>query len=151
MITAHELVQSWADTTRSPAGVARMRQLARSPETRALGDGPQEIEVRNALATWTMRQRSTAKSHIPVIGLRHLLHALKGLPPTRKIQQVGLKRGEETGLIFFDPITSSTLGTVIVKQSASKRQRSMANFRLAAGLQRSEDKVRPVQVAQQRA
>lgn len=131
MTSAIEIVQSWSEGTTLAVGVARMRQLARSPDTRVLGEGSQEVEVGRVLANWTIRQQSASESQIPMVGLHDLLAALRKLPPSRKVQQIALKRGKVTGLIFFDPISRQTLGAVIAKQTPENEARSVRNFQIA--------------------
>ena len=87
---------------------------------------------------WTLRQQSARSSKTPTIGLRDLLGALRRLPPDRRIEQIALQRGDETGLIFFDPVTNMPVGTVIARQNERNRQRANGNFRLAMTPQKSE-------------
>ncbi len=144
MTTALETLLRWTETAPPVEGASRMWQIAQSEGTRVVGEGIREIEVRRALATWTLRQRSTSEHGIDAIGLRELVRSLHELPPSRTIQQLGLVHGRDTGIMFFDPVADRTLGVVIVTQSAEDEARSWKSFE-EANAPRPRKRTRSVQ------
>ncbi len=131
MKTPQQIVQEWTSTPEAAAALFRMRQLAFAVETRPLGTGPKQISVNQALSIWSTREHSFSPEDASSTGLRELLSELQHLPPDRMIQQIALKRGDETGVVFFDPVSDRAVGTVIGKQTKDQKRRVASDFRLA--------------------
>jgi hypothetical protein len=117
----------------SPA-LRQIREMAQDHTVEA-GQNVAVQPVHEVLSIWSIRLWNATLRARRFVGLADLVRNLLKLSPDEKVEQITLRSGSKTGLVFFTANTHQPIGAVISVRTDSDVRRSYRNWEEAKGMQ----------------
>ena len=84
-------------------------------------------------ALWSARLWNMRRKRRRFVGLPALVRSLAALPREERVQQMSLRHGLSTALVFFRAKDRELVGAVVTVRTAADVKRSWDNYRMANG------------------
>ncbi len=116
----------------SPA-LRQISEMANDSAVETLGHAAVQ-PAHEVLSVWSIRLWNATLKARRYVGLADLVRTLLTLSPDQNVEQIALRSGPKTGLVFFIAGTDKPIGAVISVRNESDARRSLENLEEAKGI-----------------